>query len=121
MFEKYGINDLYLASILVAHPDSQWDINAGGLLIGSAGYGYWTVLLKNEKGQYIDLNNRKITISETRSQIETSYTVDFIEPLSNYCVHDKKVFSRRQAIREAELHYNEIHRKMYELILQKDN
>ncbi len=111
MFERNNIDDLFLASITVLYPDN--DIvtdNVGGLLkISRAGYGYSTIL-KKEGEQYIDLNNSKAEITMTRDPNKTSYTIDYMEPLSKYYTSDgkrKKFFSNRQAITMAETYYDE--------------
>ena len=111
MFERNNIDDLFLASITVSYPDN--DIvtdNVGGLLkLSRAGYGYSTIL-KKEGEKYIDLNDTKVEITTTRNPNETSYTIDYMEPLSKYYTSDgkrKKLFSNRQAIKIAETYYDE--------------
>ena len=114
MFERNNIDDLFLASISVLYPDN--DIvtdNVGGFLtISIGGYGY-TTILKKEGEKYIDLNDTKVEITTTRNPNETSYTIDYMEPLSRYYTGDgkrKKVFSNRQAIKIAETYYDEFHK-----------
>lgn len=111
MFERNNIDDLFLATISVSYPDN--DIvtdNVGGLLkLSRAGYGYSTIL-KKEGEKYIDLNDTKVEITTTRNPNETSYTIDYMEPLSKYYTSDgkrKKLFSNRQAIKIAETYYDE--------------
>ena len=111
MFERNNINDLFLASITVLYPDN--DIvtdNVGGFLkISRAGYGYSTIL-KKEGEQYIDLNNPKKEITTTRDPFKTSYTIDYMEPLSKYYNEDGKrnqTFSNRKARKIAETYYDE--------------
>lgn len=111
MFERNDINDLFLATISVSYPDN--DIvtdNVGGLLkLSRAGYGYSTIL-KKEGEKYIDLNDTKVEITTTRNPNETSYTIDYMEPLGKYYTSDgrrKKVFSNRQAIIMAKTCYDE--------------
>lgn len=111
MFERNNIDDLFLASISVSYPDN--DIvtdNVGGLLkLSRAGYGYSTIL-KKEGEKYIDLNDTKVEITTTRNPNETSYTIDYMEPLSRYYTSDgkrKKFFSNRQARKIAETYYDE--------------
>ena len=111
MFERNNIDDLFLASITVLYPDN--DIvtdNVGGLLkLSRAGYGYSTIL-KKEGEKYIDLNDTKREITTTRDPLKTSYTIDYMEPLSKYYDGDEKrkqIFSNRQAIKIAETYYDE--------------
>lgn len=115
MFERYNINDLFLASINVMHPDNNmWDINAGGILMmGIAGYGYLTILRK-DGDKYIDLQDMSRKISTTRDSRTTSYTIDYIEPLSKYYTQEgkkKDTFSKRKAIMEAKKYYNAMHQE----------
>jgi len=115
MFERYNINDLFLASIDVMYPDNDmWDVNIGGILTGgTAGYGYLTILRK-DGDKYIDLQNMSRKITTTRDPRTTSYTIDYIEPLSKYYTQEgkkKETFSRRKAIIEAAKYYNEIHQE----------
>ena len=114
MFERNNIDDLFLASITVLYPDDdKVTDNVGGLLkLSRAGYGYSTIL-KKEGEKYIDLNDTKKEITTTRNPNETSYTIDYMEPLSRYYTGDgkrKKFFSNRQAIKIAETYYDEFHK-----------
>ena len=111
MFERNNIDDLFLASISVLYPDDdKITDNVGGLLkLSRAGYGYLTIL-KKEGEKYIDLNDTKKEITTTRNPNETSYTIDYMEPLSKYYDGDgkrKQIFSNRQAIKMAETYYDE--------------
>ena len=77
-----------------------------------AGYGYLTILKKDGE-KYIDLNDPKKEITTTRNPNETSYTIDYMEPLSKYYTSDgkrKMVFSNRQAIKMAKTYYNDFHK-----------
>ncbi len=126
MFEKYNLSELYLGSIDVRYPDSYgWDVNVGGvLMMGMSGYGYWTILKKTGEDKFIDLQNPERQISAVRDSRITSYTIGYMEPLGNYYEQDGKkreVFSRRQAIKEARNHYNDIHKKEFELIKQRQS
>ena len=114
MFERNNIDDLFLASISVLYPDD--DIvtdNVGNFFsLSMAGYGYLTILKKDGE-KYIDLNDPKKEITTTRNPNETSYTIDYMEPLSKYYTSDgkrKKVFSNRQAIKMAKTYYNYFHK-----------
>lgn len=114
MFERNDINDLFLASISVKYPDSEMlTDNFGGILkVRIGGYGY-TTILKREEEKYIDLNNPKVEITTTRDPFKTSYTIDYIEPLSKYYTNDgkrKQIFSNRQAIKMAETYYDEFYK-----------
>ena len=87
--------------------------NFGGILkVRIGGYGY-TTILKREEEKYIDLNNPKVEITTTRDQFKTSYTIDYMEPLSKYYTNDgkrKQIFSNRQAIKMAETYYDEFYK-----------
>ena len=111
MFERNNIDDLFLASITVLYPDDdKITDNVGGLLkLSRAGYGYSTIL-KKEGEKYSDLNDTKKEITTTRNPNKTSYTIDYMEPLSKYYDGDgkrKQIFSNRQAIKMAETYYDE--------------
>ena len=111
MFERNNIDDLFLASISVLYPDDdKITDNVGGLLkLSRAGYGYSTILKKDGE-KYIDLNDTKREITTTRDPLKTSYTIDYMEPLSKYYTNDgkrKQIFSNRQAIKMAETYYDE--------------
>lgn len=113
MFERYNINDLFIASIDVTYPDSYDSFIGGYLLIShnyDAGYGYITILVKTENG-YIDLNNPKRKITDTISPYNTSYTISYVEPLNRYYTQDgtkKARFNRRKEIKFAKEHYNDV-------------
>lgn len=114
MFERNDINDLFLASISVKYPDSEMlTDNFGGILkVSIGGYGY-TTILKREEEKYIDLNNPKVEITTTRDPFKTSYTIDYMEPLSKYYNEDGKrnqTFSNRKARKIAETYYNEFYK-----------
>lgn len=113
MFEKYNINDLFLAHVQVEYPKNSWDYNIGGVIRGGiSGYTYLTILRKIEE-KYIDLQNGyKIITTEDQDSKQINYTIDYIEPLSKYYNQDgkrKNIFSRKKAISVAKKHYNEIH------------
>lgn len=115
MFDRYKLEDLFLASIDVRYPVSNiWDINIGGIFMMScAGYGYLTVLAR-QNGKFIDLNDQTRNITARRDPMVTSYIIDYIEPLSKYYTPTGKtrtVFSKRQALKEAEKHYNRVHQE----------
>lgn len=116
MFERNNIDDLFLASISVLYPDDdKITDNFGGILkVSVAGYGY-TTILKREEEKYIDLNNPKVEITTTRDPFKTSYTIDYMEPLSKYYNEDgkrKQIFSNRQARKMAETYYDEFNKNI---------
>lgn len=115
MFERYDINDLFLASINVMYPeDGMWDVNVGGMLMmGTSGYGYLTIL-KKENNKYIDLSDMSRKITTTRDPKTTSYTIDYMEPFSKYYTQEgkkKETFSRRTALVYAKKYYNTMHQE----------
>lgn len=115
MFERYNINDLFLASIDVTYPENDMgDTDIGGILkTGISGYGYLTILGKFGD-RYFDLQHMSRRITDTRDPNTVSYTINYMQPLSKYYTQEgkkKDTFSRRKAIREAEKHYNTVHRE----------
>ena len=126
MFEKYDINDLYLADINVAYPDPEikgWDENFGNIFMMSiAGYGYLTIL-KKEGEKFIDLQNPKEKIYDRRiTNKEKCVFIKKMEPLSNYYTQDgkkKNTFAKRAALKEAKKHYKSFFQK--KLQIEKNN
>lgn len=111
MFGKYNINDLFIASIDVTYPITDWEINAGGLLIADAGYGYLTIVRKNGN-KFIDLQNPSRKLTKTSNPRIIGYKIDYMEPLSKYYTQEgkkKATFSKRQALNTAKQHYDEFH------------
>lgn len=118
MFERYNVDDLFLASINVIYPDDDiWEDNVGGMIMMSpAGYGYLTIL-KKEEDKYIDLNDMSRKITTTRDPKTISFIIDYIEPLSKYYNQDgtkKEIFSRRNALKEANKYYDVMHQEHLE-------
>lgn len=95
MFERFNINDLYLAHVVVSSPE------------GMGGYGYLTILKKSGEN-YIDLQNMDRIVTETRNSNEISYVIYRKEPLSNHYTQsgNKKVsFTRKTAINVGSKYY----------------
>ena len=114
MFERNDINDLFLASITVSHPDNDrvTDITGNFCSLSIEIFEYSTIL-KKHGDKFIDLYNPKAKITMTKDPNKTSYIIDYMEPLSKYYTSDgrrKKVFSNRQAIKIAETYYDEFHK-----------
>ncbi len=125
MLERYNINDLFLASISVMYPDDGlWDVNVGGLfMMRDAGYGYLTILRK-DGDKYIDLQDTSKKITTTRDPRTTSYTIDYIEPLSKYCTQEGKkqeTFSRSTALIEAKKYYKVMHQEHFAQIQEQQS
>ena len=115
MFERYNINDLFLASIDVIYPERDtWDVNIGGIfMLQETGYGYLTILKKNGN-TFIDLNDTTREITTTRDPNKTSYIIEYMEPLSKYYTQEgkkKEIFSKRKALLEAQKYYNIVHQE----------
>ncbi len=110
MFEKYKLDELYIGFIIVIYPDDGlYDISAGGLEISRAGYGYLTILKKIGENEFVDLTKPDTSISMIYKPdlCCATHTVTFLEPLSYYISDNKKeIFSKREAIKEARLHYD---------------
>lgn len=117
MFQKYNINDLFIASISVIYPETDmWETNIGGIFKEkTTGYGYLTILRK-VGDKYIDLNNTLCEFSVTRDPKKTSYIINYTEPLSKYYKQNggkKENISKREAIKEASKHYNTVHEEHF--------
>lgn len=123
MFEKYNINDLFMAAIDVTYPYDQYDIDIGGILkSGIAGYGYTTILLKKDD-KYIDLQDRNVKISNIVCPISISYTIAYMEPLSKYYTQDgkkKDTFGRRSAINIGRKYYSNFNKDHMKNIEEKN-
>lgn len=117
MFENYNLNDLFLASIDVTYPDDGlWETNIGGIFMEkTAGYGYVTLLLRNEDGTFIDLGKMRPMMDEINPMV-TSYTINYEEPFSKYYKGNRTHFSRRRALLEAEKCYNIMTKEHFEQI-----
>ncbi len=127
MFEKYSINDLFLAIIDVDYPNpfandiSEDSVNVGGVFSGSGGgYGYLTIL-KKDNDHYVDLQNLEYPITDIRNPRDISYTIEYMEPLSNYYTQDGKKLSRRKAIKLASQYYDSIHENNLERLSKSKN
>lgn len=121
MFEKYNINDLFIAQVDVTYPEpiweSDWQINAGGILLSTEiGYGYLTIVFRKDD-MYYELQSNKL-LSFSRNPRITSYTIKYLEPLSDYYTQEgkkKNKISRKQAIKEGRKHYSVIHQNILSL------
>lgn len=101
MFERYNIDDLFLAVIHVTFPENAWDLTAGGIeMMGPDGYKYLTIL-KKDNNTYIDLQYMSRTINAIEDPKTIHYKVEYVQPLSKYYTQDgrkKQTFSKRQAL-----------------------
>ena len=120
MFEKYDINDLFLPSIDVEYSPygNSFDTNVGGILLsGVSGYGYITILKKEDK-HYIDLQNKFLEVPSVDSNGK-KYTINYMEPLSKYYSQqnsNQSVLSRRKSISIAKKYINDFHQSHLEQI-----
>lgn len=119
MFEKYDINDLFLASIEVMYAESnKWDIITGGFFrhrIKQTGYRYSTILLKDGE-KFIDLQDNSIKIDTTRNPKVTSYVIEYMEPLSKYYTQKgkkKNTLSKRKALKKGKQYYEAMHQEHF--------
>ena len=113
MFEKYNINDLFIASVSVSYPEKNIGIiTIGGLLTDAEiEYDYVTILRK-EKDKYVDLQNGS-TMMDTIDPNKLSHTIDYMEPLSKYYNKDgkkKDTLSKKEAIGLSFKYYKEFHK-----------
>ena len=121
MLEKYDLKDLYLGTIdVMFSEDHGLSDNVGGMFIsGTIGYGYITVL-KKEEDKYIDLQFRKREITTQRDPNKTSYILGSVEPLSAYYKQDgTKRFTRRQALNTGNDYFCNIHQKELDRVKQR--
>ena len=94
MFERYDIEDLYLASIGVTYPNNLM------------GHNYMTVLA-DVKGKFIDLQNPSIDINGEKDLDGYSYKIDYIKPLSE-CYDkgkNKTIRGKRKVLKIAREYY----------------
>ena len=113
MFERYNINNLFIASVSVSYPENKLGVDKiGGILeIATAGYGYVTILRK-DKDKYIDLQDGS-TMMDTIDPNKLSHTIDYMEPLSKYYNKDgkkKDTLSKKEAIGLSLKYYKEFHK-----------
>lgn len=79
------------------------------LFMGESGYGYITTVCK-QNNNYYDLKDMSLKITETSNPKVTSYTIDFIRPLSKYSPLKGRI-SIRKALQEAKKYYNSFHQE----------
>ena len=104
MFEKYYIDDLFLAQILVTYPQftrhkdgSSTKIDNFDGKIHNYGYSYRTILWK-DNNRYVDLAHRSIPINKFNAY-DTSYAISRLEPLSKYYKFNSSKLSRIKILR----------------------
>lgn len=100
MFERYDINNLYVAEVSVRYPMSnEPEINVGNIFTSEIiGYGYYTVLLKKDD-EYLDLANHGRKVDTEVNPLKVSYVIDHIEPLSKYYEQSgKKKLNKRKSL-----------------------
>lgn len=100
MFEKYDINDLYLALISARYPYNS------GFKSRNIEDKYMTIL-KKEGNTYFDLQYIDVKINKKNYPMVVSYTIEHIEPLSKYYNKDgkkKDILTRGQAIKTGGLY-----------------
>ena len=117
MFDRYNINDLYLAFILVMYPE----VKIRGNYEADVGYGYTTVLRKLGE-EYIDLQRPKRQLVTERNLDETSYIIEYIEPLSKYYDQNgkkKEYITKKQSINLISKNYNKFKKDYNENMKQK--
>jgi len=124
MFERIDVNDLYFASIDVLYPDTNWipDVNIGGIFqIGLAGYGYLTVLYK-KNDEYFDLSDMSRKIVLARDPSTVSCVAAYLKPFTDYYSQgeDRKTFSRRKALAEANEYYDAFHQDYLRELEEKE-
>ncbi len=103
MFEKYKVEDLFLAHIWVNSPQlirnkdgSTTKIDNYDGKIHNYGYSYKTVVWKNGE-KYVDLAHKSIKINEMDA-FKTSYIINRLVPLSNYIKTESRI-GKRKALR----------------------
>lgn len=104
MFEKFNINDLFLAHVVVFSPENSASCDSS--------YGYLTILKKSGES-YIDLQNMTRVVTTTRDPMKTSYVIYKKEPLSNHYTQEgkKTTFTRKNAVNVGSQYYGALHDK----------
>lgn len=125
MFERYNVNDLYLASINVMYSETITIAEAGfggmSFSSGIGGYGYITVVRK-DGDKYIDLQNPNRKLVNERDLTETSYIIEYIEPLNKYYTQDgknKEKLGKRKSLKLAKNYYEEYHNNHVQYMNEK--
>lgn len=121
MFDRYKIDDLFLASIEVHIPTTNYPmppevealmatgrgISLNGCGITLVGHEYITVLTR-QNGMFIDLNNPTINIAP-RKMSDVSHSIKSIELFCRYYKPEsdkrKVIFTKAEALEEAEKYY----------------
>lgn len=111
MFERYNIKELFIGEVEVSYSEIIPDTEIGGILkMGNIGCSYITVLRQINENVFVDLQNMK-TIGTTVETKRAGYSIGEIRPLSSYYLQDgtkKEIFSKRQALKERKLYYEEL-------------
>lgn len=112
MFERYNIDDLFLAIVHVTFPEHTWDPTASGIeMTGPDGYKYLTIV-KKDNDTYIDLQYMSRTMNAIRNPKTINYKIEYMQPLSKYYTQDgrrKQTFSKRKALLAAKEYYVSIY------------
>lgn len=112
MFERYNIDELFIARIEFKwseHPNCSATYGALAKFL-SEGYSYCTIVRK-VGDRYIDLKEPETFISLTRDYRRKSHTIVYIEPLSNYYTKDGKKIGKRNAIKQLSKNYDTFNHK----------
>ena len=125
MFERYNVNDLFLASINIIHNEKKivtsdkFGISFEGAI---EGFGYITIV-KKEEDKYIDLQNPKRKLVTKSDLNETSYIIEYIEPLSKYYKNKegKSKLCKRKTLKLAENYYADHHKNQMNYMNKKIN
>lgn len=123
MFERYDINDLFLAYIEVSDQNNLLEMNfEGNYPFGAKPF---TVLLKiPEMNLYLDLgNDGNIIVDDKDSHLVNNCTIKYIVPLSKYYNLDgekkRNVLNKKKALLEARKYY-EVFRIEYLQALEEE-
>lgn len=119
MFEKYDVNQLYIAYINVTYSQGGGGGTTGGSaelrMAGYGGYSYITILNK-EGDKFIDLQNPEVKLLFKENSKQTSYVIEYMEPLNKYYTQDginKNKVGKRKSLKIARRNSKKFYRNMY--------
>lgn len=119
MFEKYDVNQLYIAYINVTYSQGGGGGTTGWSaelrMAGYGGYSYITILNK-EGDKFIDLQNPEVKLLFEENSKQTSYVIEYMEPLNKYYTQDginKNKVGKRKSLKIAKKNSKKFYRNMY--------
>ncbi len=89
MFEKYSIDDLYLASVSICYPKIEGT--------NFKHYSY-TTILRRENEKYTDLRHPLRKIELERNPKKKSFIINYMEPLNKFYNQDGERVTKKEAM-----------------------